>query len=221
MKIINILQKILKEQTVEPAAQDGSVKVEPAAQDATATKYTEPGEPKKGVNIDTPKQTEDTYSQQIQDALSNLNSLGYSKEEASAIVANMRFESFLNPESLNKNDKGAPAFGLIQWRGTDVRYENGKLVAKPSTTPSRLKKLLQQDGYNTMSTQIKFLHDELTNDPYESRQFNKVKNGKTAYEMGKLFDQYVERSDGAIREKRGKYAQNIFNDINNGHYQYT
>ena len=117
MKIIDILQKILREQTVEPAAQD-----------VTATKYTNPEEPKKSVVITKPKQSEENYSQQIQDALSNLNSLGYSKEEASAIVANMRFESFLNPESLNKNDKGAPAFGLIQWRGTDVRYENGKLA---------------------------------------------------------------------------------------------
>jgi len=210
MKIINILQRLLSEQ-----------KVEPAAQDVTATKYTEPGEPKKDININTPKQTEDTYSQQIQDALSNLNSLGYPKEEASAIVANMRFESFLDPQKLNKNDKGAPSYGLIQWRGPDVKYENGKLVTKSSETPSRLKKLLQQDGYNTMSTQIQFLHNELTSDPYESRQYNKVKNGKNAYEMGKLFDQYVERSSGEIREKRGQYAKKIYDDIINGHYQYT
>lgn len=220
MKIINILQKLIKEGDPEKKPEGQPEKIDITAP-ADATNVATPEEPKKPVNITTPKQTEENYSQQIQDALSNLNSLGYPKKEAAAIVANMRFESFLNPESLNKNDKGAPAFGLIQWRGTDVRYENGKLVTKPSSTPSRLKKLLQQDGYDTMSTQIKFLHDELTNDPYESRQFNKVKNGKTAYEMGKLFDKYVERSDGAIREKRGQYAEKIFNDINNGHYQYT
>ena len=44
MKIINILQKILKEQTVEPAAQD-----------ATKTKYTEPNEPK--IALDLPDET--------------------------------------------------------------------------------------------------------------------------------------------------------------------
>jgi GH24 family phage-related lysozyme (muramidase) len=44
MKIINILQKILKEQTVEPAAQD-----------VTSTKYTEPDEPK--IALDLPDET--------------------------------------------------------------------------------------------------------------------------------------------------------------------
>lgn len=44
MKIINLLQKILKEQTVEPAAQD-----------VTKTKYTEPGEPK--IALDLPDET--------------------------------------------------------------------------------------------------------------------------------------------------------------------
>jgi spore germination cell wall hydrolase CwlJ-like protein len=43
MKIINILQRLLSEQ-----------KVEPAAQDVTATKYTEPGEPK--IALDLPKE---------------------------------------------------------------------------------------------------------------------------------------------------------------------
>ena len=51
MKIIDILQKILKEHTVEPIAQDGSVKVEPAAQDVTATKYTKAGEPKIALDL--------------------------------------------------------------------------------------------------------------------------------------------------------------------------
>jgi hypothetical protein len=39
--------------------------------------------------------------------------------------------------------------------------------------------------------------------------------------MGKLFDKYVERSSGAHREQRGQYAQNIYDDINNGHYNYA
>lgn len=45
MKIINILQKLLKEQEVEPAAQD-----------VTATKYTEPNEPK--IALELPNDTE-------------------------------------------------------------------------------------------------------------------------------------------------------------------
>lgn len=222
MKIINILQKLIKEGDPEKK-KPGEPKPEKIdiTAPASSTYVATPGEPQMAVDITTPKQTEEKYSQQIQDALNNLSSLGYPKDEAAAIVANMRFESFLNPQQLNKNDKGAPAFGLIQWRGTDVKYENGKLVTKPSSTPSRLKKLLQQDGYDTMSTQIDFLHNELTNDPYESKQYKKVKSGKNAYEMGKLFDQYVERSSGEIREKRGEYAKKIFNDINNGHYQYA
>jgi hypothetical protein len=167
------------------------------------------------------KETEDTYSQQIQKALSHLNSFGYPKKEAAAIVANMKFESELNPQKINPNDEGSPSYGLIQWRGPDVKYENGKFVTKSSKIPSRLKNLLKRPNYNTMSTQINFLHDELTNDPYISKQYNKVKQGKNAYEMGTLFDEHVERSSGAVREKRGQYANKIYNDIINGHYQYT
>jgi hypothetical protein len=157
----------------------------------------------------------------IQDALDELNKFGYSKELASAIVANMRFESGVNPTSLNKNDNGAPAYGLIQWRGTDVKYSNGILKPVKSENPSRLKKLLQKPGYNTIPVQIDFLHDELTNDNFFRKRFGEVKAGKTPYEMAKIFDARVEISSGASREERGKYAQNIYDDINNGHYNYT
>jgi len=168
-----------------------------------------------------PLKTESSLKDKIQQSLSELSKLGYSKELASAIVGNMRFESEVNPKKLNKNDKGAPAFGLIQWRGSDVKYSNGKLIPVKSKKPSRLKKLLQQKGYNTIPVQINFLHNELTNDPYESGKFNNVKKGKTPYEMGRLFDEHIERSQGSSREERGKYAQNIYDDINNGHYTYA
>ena len=168
-----------------------------------------------------PLKTDADIKNQIQTALSVLNKFGYSKELASAIVANMKFESGVNPTTLNKNDKGAPAYGLIQWRGTDVRYTNGVLKPVKSENPSRLKKLLQKPGFNTIPVQIDFLHDELTNDNFEKSQFNKVKSGKNVKEMGKLFDKYVERSSGAQREERGEYAQNIYDDINNGHYNYA
>lgn len=168
-----------------------------------------------------PLKSEPSLKDKIQQSLSELNKLGYSKELASAIVGNMRFESEVNPKKLNKNDKGAPAFGLIQWRGTDVKYSNGKLIPVKSKTPSRLKKLLQLKGYNTIPVQISFLHKELTTDPYEMGKFEKVKDGSTPYEMGKLFDEHIERSAGVSREERGKYAQNIYDDINNGHYNYA
>jgi hypothetical protein len=168
-----------------------------------------------------PLKTDEDLKDKIQNALSELNKFGYSKELASAIVANMKFESGVNPTTLNKNDKGAPAYGLIQWRGTDVKYTNGILKPVKSENPSRLKKLLQKQGYNTIPVQIDFLHDELTNDTFEKSQFNKVKSGKNVKEMGKLFDKYVERSSGAHREERGQYAQNIYDDINNGHYNYA
>ena len=168
-----------------------------------------------------PLKTDEDLKDKIQTALSELNKFGYSKELASAIVANMKFESGVNPTTLNKNDKGAPAYGLIQWRGTDVKYTNGILKPVKSENPSRLKKLLQKQGYNTIPVQIDFLHDELTNDTFENSQFNKVKSGKNVKEMGKLFDKYVERSSGAHREARGQYAQNIYDDINNGHYNYA
>ena len=168
-----------------------------------------------------PLKTDADLKPKIQDALNELNKFGYSKELASAIVANMKFESGVNPTTLNKNDKGAPAYGLIQWRGTDVKYSNGILKPVKSEKPSRLKKLLQKRGYNTIPVQIDFLHDELTNDTYEKSQFNKVKSGKNVKEMGQLFDKYIERSNGAQREERGHYAQNIYDDINNGHYNYA
>jgi hypothetical protein len=169
-----------------------------------------------------PLKTDADLKPKIQDALNELNKFGYSKELASAIVANMKFESGVNPTTLNKNDNGAPAFGLIQWRGSDVKLlPNDVLKPVKSENPSRLKKLLQKRGYDTIPVQIDFLHDELTNDTYEKKQFNKVKSGKSVKEMGKLFDEYVERSTGASREERGQYAQNIYDDINNGHYNYA
>ena len=168
-----------------------------------------------------PLKTDADIQNQIQSALSELNKFGYSKELASAIVANMKFESGVNPTTLNKNDKGAPAYGLIQWRGSDVKYINGVLKPVKSENPSRLKKLLQRPGFNTIPVQIDFLHNELTNDNFEKSQFNKVKSGKNVKEMGKLFDKYIERSSGAQREARGEYAQNIYDDINNGHYNYA
>jgi hypothetical protein len=168
-----------------------------------------------------PLKTDEDLKDKIQTALSELNQFGYSKELASAIVANMKFESGINPTKLNKDDKGAPAFGLIQWRGTDVKYSNGILKPVKSENPSRLKKLLQKPGYDTIPVQIDFLHDELTNDNFFKKRFELVKAGKTPYEMARIFDAKVEISDGGSRESRGKYAQKIYDDINNGHYNYA
>lgn len=59
MKILNILQKILCEQ-----------KVEPAAQDVTATKYTEPGEPKIGFKTQEVPQKSNINKENINEVIS-------------------------------------------------------------------------------------------------------------------------------------------------------
>lgn len=167
-----------------------------------------------------PMKTESTLKTQTQAALNELRKYGYSKELASAIVANMRFESGINPATVNPNDRGAVAYGLIQWRGSDVVYKNGNLKPIKSDKPSRLKKLLQIPKFYTMPVQINFLHNELTTGTYKNA-LGRIKNAKTPYEMGKLFDSEVEKSQGLTREKRGEYAQKIYDDINNGHFNYA
>jgi len=166
-----------------------------------------------------PIKTDSSLKSQTQSALNELKKYGYSKELASAIVANMRFESGINPGKINPNDRGAVSYGLIQWRGGDVTYKNGNLKPVKSEKPSRLKKLLQLPKFYTMPVQINFLHNEL-NSNYKNG-FNTVKKGKTPYEMGKLFDEKIEQSQGLSREERGQYAQKIYDDINNGHFNYV
>ena len=166
-----------------------------------------------------PKQTGDNFTPKIQNILNLLKGYGYSKEISSAIVANMVYESGINPIKLNQDDKGAPAFGLIQWRGNDVVYKNGVLKPVESKKHSRLKKLLQMPGYNTNQKQVEFLHNELKSE--EKGKFEIVKRAVGPYNMAKLFDEFVERSSGETREKRGQLAQKIYDDINNGYLKFT
>jgi hypothetical protein len=169
--------------------------------------------------LDVKMKTEPSLKSQIQSVLNELKKYGYSKELASAIIGNMRYESGIDPDKKNLNDNGGVAYGLIQWRGTDVIYKNGILKPVKSKNASRLKKLLQIPKYYTTPVQINFLHNEL-NGEYKNR-FKEVKKGKTPYEMAKLFDNNIEVSKGLSNEERGRYAQKIYDDINNGHFNYV
>jgi hypothetical protein len=77
MKIINILQKILKEQAVESAAQD-----------VTSTKYTEPGEPK--IALDLPDEKKVDVNKDSLDSVISCSGYGPSTSEfkLAKIIAN-------------------------------------------------------------------------------------------------------------------------------------
>ena len=53
---------------------------------------------------------------------------GYTPEQTCGFIGNFSIESNLDPNALNPNDKGKPAFGLAQWRGD--RLEGLEYYAK-------------------------------------------------------------------------------------------
>lgn len=122
---------------------------------------------------------------------------GFSQEVAAGFVGNFMVEvtASLDPNTLNPNDKGKPAFGLAQWR--DDRYVN---LVNWSTENG--------GDYKALNAQLGFLLFELTT--YERRAYNKIVKSKNTAEAARNIDIYFERSDGSKRETRVKNAKEVF-----------
>tara|TARA_B100000941_G_scaffold260675_1_gene212341 strand:+ start:7517 stop:8422 length:906 start_codon:yes stop_codon:yes gene_type:complete len=103
---------------------------------------------------------------------------GFTSEQASGFIGNFFAESNLNPEALNPNDLGKPAFGLAQWRGD--RLEN-------------LKSWSEGRGldYRTLKAQLQFSLHELSGT--ERNAGAKIRRAATARESAYVMCRYYER----------------------------
>lgn len=126
-----------------------------------------------------------------------LVSNGFTPEQACGIVGNFAVESSpnINPTSLNPNDKGKQSFGIAQWR--DDRFDNLRNYA-----------ISTNQDYNTLECQLGFFIHELQTT--EKRAAVKLKSSRTASEAASNFDQFYERSDGTLRQKRISYAEDAY-----------
>ena len=154
---------------------------------------------------------------------------GFSKSGAAAIMGNIKQETtFLDRNIKEKatNDKGAPSFGIIQWRGerffpnkavdvvfTNKKTPNIKTNCKDKTNPSRLKNLMCQNpnSFNDINTQLNFMLKELQKYPSLLKSLKgTVKSiedvGERALEVNKVFI-------GGDTGGRDKFAIEYFNKI--------
>ncbi len=107
----------------------------------------------------------------------------FTPAQSSGIIGNFYGESTLNPTALNPNDKGAPAYGLAQWRAD--RYEG-------------LIDYSQRVGldYTTMTAQLNYVNYELATS--ERRAAGKLRLASTPREAAVAFCRYYERPEYTI-----------------------
>jgi len=103
---------------------------------------------------------------------------GYTPEQAAGFIGNFFAESNLNPEALNPNDLGKPAFGLAQWRGD--RLDNLKSWSAGRGL-----------DYRTLKAQLQFSLHELSGS--ERSAGGKIKKAATARESAYVITRYYER----------------------------
>jgi polyphosphate kinase 2 len=163
---------------------------------------------------------------------------GFTKMGTAAIMGNIFQETSFNGDTITKkavNDKGAPSFGLIQWRGqrfypnvkNDVKFVNNKIPnittnCKDKENPSRLKQLMCRypNSFNSINTQLNFLISELSK--YESllgelKNKKLSKDGDGSVSGGKALEinkKFIRGEEG----NRFKHAQSYFNKIKSEKY---
>lgn len=124
------------------------------------------------------------------------NDLGYDNNLAAGIVGNIQQESNFDPTATNE----IGAFGLFQYLGP---------------RKATLFNWAEQNGrdVNDWQTQLDYMQYEVTNDPYEKRQFEKViREAKDPQSAAIAFSKHFERPGAreAHNNKRAKYALNAF-----------
>jgi len=169
-----------------------------------------------------------------------LRNQGFTKMGSAAIMSNIFAETSFNGDTITKNainDNGAPAFGLIQWRGqrfypnveNDVKFVSNKTPnivtnCKDKTNPSRLKKLMCRypNSFDSINTQLDFLISELSASKYKellktlknkelSKDGDGSVSGKKALEINLNFV-------GGEVGGRYEHAKSYFNKIKSENY---
>jgi hypothetical protein len=119
---------------------------------------------------------------------------GLTDEQAAGVVGNLMHESggFNSLQEVNPSS-GRGGFGYAQWTGPRrTAFEN-------YATQNNLEPTSYEANYG-------YLKHELANDPYERRQFNTVKNAKTASEAARLVSENFLRPGTPNLTARQNYA---------------
>jgi len=121
-----------------------------------------------------------------------LQKKGWTRAQASGIVANLQAESGINLNTKALGDSGSAA-GIAQWRGSR-QTDFQQVVGKPVTAAN-------------LNEQLDFVDWELKNT--ERIAGEKIRATKTAADAAIATDKFYERSDGSARNKRVAYANSL------------
>lgn len=120
--------------------------------------------------------------------------LGMTREQAAALLGEMRQESQFNPNAYNKEEG---AFGGLQWRND--RLDNLKSYANSVGMP-----------YNDLNTQLDFVNWEM-NGP-EAKAGRAFRNASTIEEANRALKDYIRYGDDS-QGTRLRNANNIFSMV--------
>ena len=125
------------------------------------------------------------------DALNYFMRMGWTREQAAGLVANLQHESNFNASAVGD---GGKAFGIAQWH-PDRQAEFKKFAGKDIRN-------------STLQEQLEFVHWELTRGK-EQAAGNRLRATKTAGQAGAVVSQYYERPANAAAEAaaRGRTAE--------------
>jgi|TARA_B110000483_G_scaffold237079_1_gene311252 hypothetical protein len=118
----------------------------------------------------------------------------FTPNQSAGIVGNFAAESNIEPDILNPNDLGKPAFGLAQWRG------DRRAGLKNFSTANDM-------NYRTMEAQLLWSMHEFRNK--EKRAFSKIKASNSLRESTHAVEKYYERPQPGTFGKRFSFAQQI------------
>ena len=133
------------------------------------------------------------------DAVGFFQKMGWTKDQASGIVANLRAESGLRPDNVGDSGK---AYGIAQWH-PDRQADFAKWAGKDIRNSS----LMEQLG---------FVHHELTRgNAMERRAGALLRAAQNAQQAGEIVSRHYERPAEADAEaaKRGRGAVQIAQDV--------
>jgi len=131
-------------------------------------------------------------SQNVRSALGFFHSKGFTAAQVAGIVGNLQAESGqgLDPSAVGD---GGKAHGIAQWH-PDRRRNFERAFGKPFSE-------------STLEDQLEFIWWELNNT--ERRAMRYLQAADTPERAAYVFDKYYERSSGAHRQKRMRYAANL------------
>jgi Phage tail lysozyme len=124
-------------------------------------------------------------------------SKGFSDSVVAGIMGNLKMESNLNTNALNKS---SGAFGLAQWLGS-------RKSALSNYANSR------GTSMSNLSTQLDFLWKELNSTEKRTLNYLKSNQNASASQIAAAFDRLFERSEGTHIPQRQKYANQFLSQF--------